>query len=117
MFIQIFFTLSLLFCQQKEDQFYLDLNKIRVQNNLDPLTSSFILEYQSAKWLSQMHKNGSELKHDKIKGGGEVMCRNCDDLLADWMNSPRHKAILLSDEYSQIGLAIINGDACARLTK
>jgi uncharacterized protein YkwD len=117
MFAQIFIILSILFCEQKEDQFYLDLNKIRVQNNLSPLTSSFILEHQALHWLREMHKNGPELKHDKIKGGGEVMCRNCDDLLAEWMNSPPHKAILLSDEYSQIGLAIVNRDACARLIK
>ena len=64
-----------------------------------------------------MHKNGPELKHDKIKKQAEVLCRNCDDLLESWMKSPPHKAILLSDEYNQIGLAIVNRDACARLSK
>lgn len=93
---------------------YEQINQIRKARGLEPLTVSTVLELKGAKWLKKMHEKSDGLFHDMHSREAELLT-DCDDPVMCWMRSKAHRKILLSKEYTKIGIVLVEGDWCARL--
>jgi hypothetical protein len=104
------------------------VNEERQKNGLKPLVLSTELSQAAMNKATDMFKNDywahisptgvtpwdfiSESGYKYIYAG-ENLAKNFDtskEVFQAWMNSPTHKANLLKNEYTEIGLAVINGN-------
>ncbi len=103
------------------------INQKRIENNLAPLTLSSELNTAATKKASDMFAN-NYWAHISPTGttpwtfisssgyqylyAGENLAKDFDhtqDVVDAWMNSPTHRANILKAEYTDIGLAVMNG--------
>lgn len=84
------------------------INALRRQHGLNPLTWSPGLEQIAEKWSAEMRrtsphhqKMGNGLRAENIAWG----YRTGEDVLQGWLNSPGHRANILSPNVSHIGVA------------
>jgi hypothetical protein len=99
----------------RDDRLYERLNVIRKDHGLKPLSHTSVLELKAARWLKKMHLKYYSLTHDRASKEAELLT-DCADPLTCWMRSAAHRKVLLSKEYTKIGIVFVEGDWCARLT-
>ena len=97
-----------------DQRLYERVNEIRKQHGLKPLSRSSVLELKSGRWLKKMHVKYYGLVHDRASKEAELLT-DCRDPLTCWMRSKAHRKILLSKDYTKIGIVLVEGDWCARL--
>lgn len=93
---------------------YDQVNQIRKEKGLPPLMRSGVLELKAGRWLNKMHETHSSLTHDRTSKEAELLT-DCANPVKCWMESKPHKQILLSKDYTKIGIVLVEGDWCARL--
>ncbi len=103
------------------------VNQKRAENNLAPLSLSIELSAAATKKASDMFAN-NYWAHISPTGttpwsfisssgyqylyAGENLAKDFDkttEVVEAWMNSPTHRANILKEEYTDIGLAVMNG--------
>lgn len=100
------------------------VNKVRVQNGLQPLTNNWQLErvarYKSADMLNKNYFSHISPTYGspftmmqnfgiQFSSAGENIAmgqRTPEEVMNAWMNSPGHKANILSPTYTQIGVGM-----------
>lgn len=90
------------------------VNAIRKEKGLPPLMRSGVLELKAGRWLNEMQEKYPGLTHDRASKEAELLT-DCSDPVKCWMDSNPHRKILLSKDYTKIGIVLVNGDWCARL--
>lgn len=90
------------------------INQIRKEHGLEPFMPSSVLELKAERWLRKMHDKSDGLFHDASSREAELLT-DCDDPVLCWMQSKPHRNILLSKDYTKIGIVLVEGDWCARL--
>lgn len=98
----------------RDPRLYDRLNEIRKEHGLKPLSQSSVLELKAGRWLKKMHEKYYSLTHDRASKEAELLT-DCRDPLTCWMRSKVHRKILLSKDYTKIGIVLVEGDWCARL--
>ena len=93
--------------------FYAQLNHVRLSNGLPPLERSAKLEKESKSWLKYISRYPG-IVHSQ-KNVTEVLCDTPDNPVNDWLSSKGHRALLLSAKYKKIGFARRGNRYCARL--
>ncbi len=109
------------------EEVLVSINQKRAENNLTPLTLSSELNTAATKKATDMFAN-NYWAHISPTGttpwsfitssgyqylyAGENLAKDFDktnELVEAWMNSPTHRANILKPEYTDIGLAVMNG--------
>lgn len=93
---------------------YDQVNALRKQKGLPPLTRSGVLELKAGRWLNKMHEKYDGLIHDRASKEAELLT-DCSSPVYCWINSKPHRRILLSKDYTKIGIVLVGRDWCARL--
>jgi hypothetical protein len=100
------------FAQTDAEEFYVELNKLRGNGN--HLTPDKKIEKSCKKWIDKI---GDKLRHNLDDKYSEVLAISTEPL-KDWLESPKHKKIILDKKYDFVGFAYVikNGKpvACAR---
>lgn len=109
---------------QEEHQMLERLNAVRADYGLHPLTinsnletaaDAHVAESASRNWMSHYGADGSTY-YDRAARAGYTGSRvneavgwgyNLDRMLTWWLNSPVHRPILLSAEYTEIGIGYL----------
>ena len=120
------------FCRLKnkpvdKQSLYCLINKTRHKNKLQLLKPNTKLEKAAqirafdiiaSNQFSHQSVNGKDKKEATLESGynfiliGEILARkflNNDDLFGDWMNSASHKANILSNNFTDIGIGVAYG--------
>lgn len=91
---------------------YRELASARAELNLPELQIDTKLQRECEAFAKKLAKEG-RLRHAKNLNGVSECCINNDtpDIIKEWLNSPRHRAILLGKHHKKVGIAIVyDGD-------
>jgi len=61
------------------------------------------------RWTNWLHTIG----YDYTSAGENIACNNSDtvELFNKWWNSPGHRANMMNDKYTKVGIGVINGNS------
>ena len=112
-----------------EDKILQLMNEKRTEAGLQPLTIDNTLvqvaRYKSddmvqnnffnhinpdgTKWTNWLHTIG----YDYTSAGENIACNNTDpiELFNQWWNSPGHRANMMNEKYTKVGIGVINGNS------
>ncbi|MDR3594436.1 CAP domain-containing protein [Clostridium sp.] len=74
-----------------------------IQNNFFSHTNP-----DGTKWTNWLHTIG----YDYTSAGENIACNNTDpvELFNQWWNSPGHRANMMNEKYTKVGIGVINGN-------
>ena len=90
-----------------------EVNVVRSQTGLNTFTYNNMLDQQAQAWVYQLTEDNivHDLKRTTGQYKGEVILMYSGELIperivSEFMNSPRHKQIILNSDYTKIGVGI-----------